>query len=374
MWSEAACAERASVRAKEVQGGLGSLLDEYAAGLGVPVRLEPCDAPPRWPRPGRALWLCPLLAPFATGWLFRRRHHPTRTLASVGGVPLPPGRRAAWDPQAIGVWGSPVYDGEGQLACLVRDTQVLVLFDVLGQDAPLASLLTRKVLDLALPAAGSLLPILLGISPLHLAEQASRLARATEAEAVRSRAVSRSLERQGSGGAPGQEVRELEASRAVLCRQLTAAERRLLAAERRQAELEAQRRSRELLASDFDRIAGLPGVAAAWPGTERLHFYTEPVTAEHAGRRFLLGRFRVDVHFDGRVILRNLTHRLQGYDHPHVESGRPCLGNIQEGLRQLIARREFPAVASLLLLYLHAVNPSDWRKPVSAWPEARPRA
>jgi hypothetical protein len=77
----------------------------------------------------------------------------------------------------------------------------------------------------------------------------------------------------------------------------------------------------------------------------------------------------MDLHFDGRILLRNLGLRRDTYDHPHVDGGRPCLGNIHGWVQQLVACREFAAAAGVLLQYLRTVNASDWRKPVTAWPE-----
>jgi hypothetical protein len=52
-----------------------------------------------------------------------------------------------------------------------------------------------------------------------------------------------------------------------------------------------------------------------------------------------------------------------------VENGRPCLGNIQEWMQRLLAQREFVAACEVLTHYLRTVNPGDWRKAVTFWPE-----
>lgn len=357
---------------RETQEAVRAVVSDYGRRLRVPLYLKVCDKRPNWPPVSGGVSLCALVAPLRTGWLSRRAQMPHRLVLSVGGVPLPPGRRAAWDPEAIGVWGSRVYDAEGQLVCSVQDNQILVLFDLLGQEPRLARLLARLVLDLALPAGGPMLPGLFGLEPITLAEGLSQMRMVTEAEAVRSRAVSSSF-----AAAPGptrspeereEAARELAASLQILSGRLANTERRLLQSERRLADLERQQRSTELLAREYDRLAALPGLAHAEVQGNGLCLYTEPITVEHQGRRFLLGRFRIEIHHDGRVLLLNLTHRTQGYDHPHIEAGRPCLGNVQEGLRRLLAQRELVAAASLILLYLQSVNPGDWRRPITAWP------
>ncbi|MEK6716468.1 MAG: hypothetical protein AABZ16_03125 [candidate division NC10 bacterium] len=59
-------------------------------------------------------------------------------------------------------------------------------------------------------------------------------------------------------------------------------------------------------------------------------------------------------------------------DHPHVENGHPCLGNIQEWVQRLLAQREFAAATEVLLQYFRTVNPADWRKAVTVWTETSP--
>jgi hypothetical protein len=102
---------------------------------------------------------------------------------------------------------------------------------------------------------------------------------------------------------------------------------------------------------------------------ETLQIFTEPIVVQYGYRRYWIGQFRLDLSLDGRLLIRNLTDRYETYDHPHVENGRPCLGNLQEWVPALLRRREFAAAAELLLQYLRTVNPGDWRKPVTCWRE-----
>ncbi|HTU01381.1 MAG TPA: hypothetical protein VMG58_06180 [Candidatus Sulfotelmatobacter sp.] len=353
------------------------VLEEYAESLGIPVQMEIPRQRVAWPRGGRGLWLHPLALPGRSGWLFQGPIVTPTTFAAVCGLPLPPDRRDAWLLSHPGRCGRPLQDGDGQVVGLLRETDVYLLFDLLRQEPPLARLLTRAVLDLGLRVGRPLLPALLGLDGETLDGRIARLRQATEVEALRGAGFWRPAPREASEAVPQEstealtrEVRELEAGLRASARQMNRLEQRLVLADRRLAELERHRASDEALAREFDRIAGLPGVTEVQVGDEVLHLYTGLITVDYGARRFRLGRFRLDLHFDGRVFLRNLTDRYETYDHPHVDNGRPCLGNIQGWIQQLIARREFAAASGVLLQYLATVNPSDWRKPVTYWPEA----
>jgi len=361
---------------QETVDAVARVLEEYAESLGVPVQMEIPRQRVAWPRGGRALWLHPLALPGRSGWLFLGPAVTPTAFAAVCGFPLPPDRRDAWLLPHPGRWGRPLQDGDGQVIGLLRETDVYLLFDLLRQEAPLARLLTRAVLDLGLRAARPLLPALLGMDAETLDARIGRLRHASEIEALRAAGCWRpapveaglTLPEQSSE-ALAREVRELEAGLRASARQMNRLEQRLVLADRRLAELEQHRTSADTLAREFDRIAALPGVTDVQVGDEVIHLYTGLISVDYGARRFRLGRFRLDLHFDGRVFLRNLTDRYETYDHPHVDNGRPCLGNIQGWIQQLIARREFAAASGVLLQYLATVNPSDWRKPVTYWPE-----
>jgi hypothetical protein len=149
-------------------------------------------------------------------------------------------------------------------------------------------------------------------------------------------------------------------------------ERRLSVAHRRLTELADYQDRPETLARDFDRIVALPGVEDVRVSDSLLQVFTELIVIEYGFRRYRLGRYRLDLYFDGRLFIQNLTDRYDTYDHPHVESGRPCLGNIQDWVQRLLAQREFAAATELLLQYLRTVNPSDWRKAITFWGEVSP--
>ena len=354
---------------------LSPVLAEYSEALGVPVRLEIARRRIARPRGRRGWTLHPFTMPGRVGWLGLGPDASRMTLATVCGYALPAGRRTAWAVRGRGRWGRPLQDGEGQVVALLFGTDVYLLFDLLGQDPPLARFLGRAVLDLSLEAGSSLLLTVTGLGPATLRARLRQLRQATEIEGLEVSALWRVLDaEQGQesgihGEALEAELHRLELTMRTSGRQVREMERRLFQAQRRLSELTQQRAPAEVLAREFDRIATLPGVVEVEVREGALQVFTESIVVEYGFRRYRLGRFRMDLHFDGRLFLRNLTNRYETYDHPHIESGRPCLGNIQEWIHRLLAQGEFAAATELLLQYLKTVNPADWRKAVTHWAE-----
>ncbi len=354
---------------------LSPVLAEYTEALGLPVRLEVPRRRVVRPRGRRGWTLHPFALPGRAGWLGLGPEVRPTTLATVCGYPLSPGRRAAWTVAGWNRWGRPLQDSEGQTVGLLLGTDVYLLFDLLGQEPTIARLVGRAFLDLSLEAGSSLLLVLTGLGPATLEARLRRLRQATEVEGLGASALWRA---RGSGEdhapeaeaeALGEELRELEVNLRTSGRQMRDLERRLLTAQRRLAELQHHQTSPDTLERDFDRIASLPGVAEVGVRDGAVQVLTEPIVIEYGFRRYRLGRFHLDLHFDGRLSIRNLTDRYETYDHPHIENGRPCLGNIQEWVQRLLAQREFAAATEVLLQYLRTVNPADWRKAVTFWME-----
>ena len=370
--------DQKSENSHSIEGSLEALspvLGEYSEALGVPVRIEVPRRRVARPRGRRGWTLHPFAMPGRAGWLGMGPDVRSMTFATVCGYPLAPGRQHAWAAPGRSRWGRPLQDGEGQTIALLLGTDVYVLFDLLAQDPPLACLLARAVLDLSLEAGYSLLLTVTGLGPATLEARLRQLRQTTEIEGLEVSALCRVLgAEQGEIAAIGKEALEAELHRLELSlrtsgRQMREMERRLLQAQRRLLELTQQQAAAKTLACEFDRIASLPGVVDVEIREGILQVFTEPIVVEYGFHRYRLGRFRMDLHFDGRLFLRNLTNRYETYDHPHVENGRACLGNIQEWVHRLLAQGEFAAAAELLLQYLKTVNPADWRKAVTHWAE-----
>jgi hypothetical protein len=347
---------------------VSGILDEYGRALGVRAHLQIPRGSMVRAHLRSGLWLHPLAVPVGI-WPFPRPKVHRTILLTACGFHLPVGRQHAWRLERPEQWGHALQDADRQTIGLVRYNSIYLFFDLLALDPPLPRLLTRAVLDLSL-RTGRLLPALTAAER----EPALRLQDSTEDESLRSRAIWRSAsDPDGIPALSAEKVRELEATLQTSARQMARLERRLTQADRRLAALERDPATPEALGAEVDRLAALPGIADVRIGESVVYLFTDLISVEYQGCRFRLGRFRIDLHFDGRVFLRNLTDRYRTYDHPHVEGGRPCLGNIRDWIRDLLAQREFAIAATVLLQYLHTVNQADWRQEVTCWPKVSSR-
>jgi hypothetical protein len=166
------------------------------------------------------------------------------------------------------------------------------------------------------------------------------------------------------------EIAFLEDGVEEMARRTTADTRRLREGYRRLRTLQGRTDGSESNGGELERLQALPGVRQAGVQDGRISLTTAPILVEHEGRHYRLGRFQVDLNFNGDVRIRNLTNRMGAYDHPHIHQGRPCLGPIREGIAKLLGEFQFVAAAEVLIDFLHTVNPADWRLPVLRWPDA----
>ncbi len=297
------------------------------------------------------------------------------------GIPLKPDAHRALAPGTQLGRGSPILDGDGHTVGEYVGANLYCLFDLLSQDPAWIPILLRRHLDLGIPY---LLPRLVaerGVSANRVMEGLRLLRDETEALVGACRADLR----QASRGAyvracherVAEEIRFLHAEIAFLedgveemARRTTADTRRLREGYRRLRTLQGRTDGSESSGGELERLQALPGVRQAGVQDGRISLTTAPILVEHEGRQYRLGRFQVDLNFNGDVRIRNLTNRMGAYDHPHIHQGRPCLGPIREGIAKLLGEFQFVAAAEVLIDFLHTVNPADWRLPVLRWPEA----
>ena len=182
-----------------------------------------------------------------------------------------------------------------------------------------------------------------------------------------------------------------------LSRRLVALERRLRASGARAAELSAVGRAgaaapagqqaaggahageprpsgavEAFAGEQFDGIQALAGVREIATEGACLRIDTEPVAIDWEGRRYALGAFRLTLDLAGDVRVDSLEHLgpKSGWDHPHVQDGLPCLGNLRPGILKLIADFELALAAQLLLDFLATYQPETAYTPIEGWPQA----
>jgi hypothetical protein len=103
-----------------------------------------------------------------------------------------------------------------------------------------------------------------------------------------------------------------------------------------------------------------------------LHVLTQPVHILWESTRYALGGYRIvlDLHGDVRIESRDNLGPKPGWDHPHVQDGRPCLGNVREGVLKLIARYELALAAQVLVGFLETYQPEGAYCAIERWPRA----
>lgn len=357
---------------------LEAVTRDYAEILGLPIVLH---TPPRGysrRRLDRQLHVHLYALPVRPLWLALRSNSSTARLAVVLGHRLVEGRDAAYAPPGRLAQGTTLTDEDGSPVLHILFNNVYVLFDLATQPEPLARLLLRKSLDLALPHLQPWVSEVTALPASRFKMLLARLGRDTAREEALFRESARSRARQTYAE---HQRRDLEEEAAFLegeiratenaveefsCR-LTQEARHLTACRRRLRILRGEVEQAARAADDLARLQEMEGIreVVAYDGGIRL--VTAPIEVAHRGVQYRLGCFQVDLAETGAITIRNLTDAYGFYDHPHVWDGRPCLGNVREGVAKLVAEYQWVAAAEVVLDFLRTVTPQDWYVPVAHW-------
>ena len=157
-----------------------------------------------------------------------------------------------------------------------------------------------------------------------------------------------------------------------LSRRFVTLERQLLAQSRRAGELRELSETDASAEAELARLLAVPGVQQVEVHGQALHVLTHPVALAWQGERYDLGRYRIVLDLAGDLRIESidgLGPKL-GWDHPHVQDGRPCLGNAREGVLKLIARFELALAAQVLVGFLEMYQPEGAYCAIEGWPRA----
>jgi hypothetical protein len=101
---------------------------------------------------------------------------------------------------------------------------------------------------------------------------------------------------------------------------------------------------------------------------------TEPMVLEHAGRHYRIGEFSVAVDLNGTIAIRNLSNTITkgGWEHPHVQGGLPCLGNVRDGMMKLLGEGSLVPLTSILIQFLESYDPETAYAPIESWEQVSP--
>ena len=72
--------------------------------------------------------------------------------------------------------------------------------------------------------------------------------------------------------------------------------------------------------------------------------------------------------FNGiRVVNLNNASPKSGWDHPHVQAGQPCLGNLREGFEKLLGECTLVPLVAMLLQFLETYTPATAYCSIDLW-------
>lgn len=296
------------------------------------------------------------------------------------GFPIAEAAQQAFPPGFQIGRGQVLRDQEGRAVGEIINANIYCLFNLLGQEGELRGILLRRLLDVSLPRGMKELRALSPLGPEGLQDTLETLRRETEEAATawtrqRQASIRQAYLRecrsrlQEETAFLEQEMRFTEENLEEYARRITAETRRLYAYQQRLNTLQGAPSEHEQYLKDLDQLKELPEVRDVEIQDGRITVFTTPLRAQFGDREFHLGSYRMEISFVGDIRIRNLTDALGAYDHPHIYQGRPCLGNIREGIAKMIGEYQFVAVVYVLLDFLKTINPKDWRIPIAYWPE-----
>jgi hypothetical protein len=175
---------------------------------------------------------------------------------------------------------------------------------------------------------------------------------------------------QAARAAAAEDVRAGGERVAELSERLRAASRSLHVARLRLAGLEASLAGeRARLELDFDQLLRLAHVRDVQVDGSTVRLLTDEIVIEHDRRRFRIGAFAIGLDLGRGVRIDNLanTGPKPEWDHPHVQAGLPCLGNLRDGLDKLLGECQLVPVASMLVQFLETYDPATAYCPVELW-------
>lgn len=360
---------------------LEPVIKEYESALRITLHLHRPFRAYSKPReePGFHLHLSALPGRFP--WMSLMRDIPMTGLAIAFGHPLREGARHALTlPGRMGK-GIALRDDEGKALAYLQRRNIFILFDVLGQTEDLAPLLLRLLLDRALELMSTDLAAQSGLHPDRIPSILVGLQRTTEVQESswreKRRVLARSQFQEGRweliGGEIGfleNEIRSTEEALEIASLRLTAETRHLETCRRRLRHLKGEVVKDDAdVVRELDHLSGHPDVADVTTSSAGLRIITRPIRAEHGGKLYSLGTFQIDLLYNGEITIHNLTGRHGYYDHPHIWNGRPCLGNIRQGLAKLIGELQLATACEVIVDFLKTINSKDWHISIEHWRE-----
>lgn len=100
----------------------------------------------------------------------------------------------------------------------------------------------------------------------------------------------------------------------------------------------------------------------------QLAAFTHPVSIFFEGHNYHLGSYKVIIDFEsGNLTIDNLTDKLDEYDHPHIDHGVGCLGNISDGVIRLLGELELFGALQMIHTFLYSYNSGNAFINIEKW-------
>ncbi len=166
------------------------------------------------------------------------------------------------------------------------------------------------------------------------------------------------------------EIERIPAQLAELSRRFVALDRRLPAAARRLEELRTFPDLDAFAAAELERVRRVSGVRDARVEGTSLVVRTGPVAVHWGHAAYNLGTYRLWLDLAGDVRVESLDKLgpRPGWDHPHVQDGLPCLGNLRHGVLKLVAEYELALATQVLMDFLATYQPETAYTCIEGWP------
>jgi hypothetical protein len=165
----------------------------------------------------------------------------------------------------------------------------------------------------------------------------------------------------------GSEVEELQAKLVEAIRRGSGLQRKL------SQMLTVREGDRGAYAREFDKLFSVPNVIDVRVDRGTIVVFTDTLYCvdPRTSRKHEIGAFRITIRMDGAVTWNNETRKIHGYDAPHVDGGKACLGNVSEVLPQLAGNYEYAALVMVAIQFIESVNVDDpWGETINQWPIA----
>lgn len=83
-----------------------------------------------------------------------------------------------------------------------------------------------------------------------------------------------------------------------------------------------------------------------------------------------LGKYKITIDVNaGKISIINLKKKIGSYDHPHIDSGKICLGELNSAIAKLMSEYKYFDVAKLCSELLYFYNKSSAYMPIERWIE-----